>query len=78
MILKKKNVAEKKKLLKRTVYNELVKNVNAINTRGLVKKTDYDATMSDIESKTPSITSLATKVVYNRVFWHTRRWGLEQ
>ena len=38
----------------------MVKNVNAIDTSGFVKKGDYDDKISDIEGKIPSVTGLAT------------------
>ena len=41
----------------------MAKNVNAIDISGLVKKTDYDNNISDIEGKIPSITGLATTTV---------------
>ena len=46
--------------LKKTVYNELVKSVNVIDTSKLVNKTDYNAKTKDIRDKIPSITNLAT------------------
>ena len=46
-------------MVKKAVYNELVWNVNTINTSGLVKNTDYDAKISDIEGKMPSTIGLA-------------------
>ena len=44
------------KLLKRLVYDKLVKKVNVIqtiNTSDLVKKADYDTKIEDIETKFP-------------------------
>ena len=38
----------------------MVKKVNAIDTSGLNKKTDYNAKIKDINDKIPSITNLAT------------------
>ena len=38
----------------------MVKKVNAIDTSGLVKRTDYNAKIKDIEEKVPDITNLAT------------------
>ena len=49
------------------MHNESVKKVNANNTKGLVKKTDYDNKVTKIERKTPSITGLATTVAFNTV-----------
>ena len=37
------------------------------NTSVLVKKTDYDAKITEIEGKTPSITDLATTAALNAV-----------
>ena len=50
-------------VVKKTVYNELVKKVNAINTSKLANKTDYNAKTKDIEDKILSITNLATIVL---------------
>ena len=49
----------KNDLVKKTVYNELVKNINAIDTSGLVKKTDYYDKIKSIEDKILSNTDLA-------------------
>ena len=38
----------------------MVKKVNSVETNKLVKKTDYNAKIQDIEDKIPSITGLAT------------------
>ena len=53
-------------VVKNDVYNKSVKNVNAIDTRGLVTKTDYDK-ITDIEDKTLTITGLATTATLNAV-----------
>ena len=53
-------------IVKNDVYNKSVKNVNAIDTRGLVRKTDYDK-ITDIEGKTLTITGLATTATLNAV-----------
>ena len=48
-------------VVKKTVYDELVKKVNAIATSKLVNKTDYNARMiKNIENDIPSITNLST------------------
>ena len=53
-----------KKLLKKDVFDERVKNVNSIKASVLVNKTDYIAKIKDIADKIPSITiNLATTVV---------------
>ena len=46
LIWKKSDVVEKQ-VVKKTEYNELVKNTNAINASGL----DYDSKIKDIENK---------------------------
>ena len=50
-------------VVKKTVYNELVKKVNAIDTSKPANKTDYNAKTKDIEDKILSITNLATIVL---------------
>ena len=45
----------------------MVKEVNAIDTVGLVKKTDYNARIKDTEGKMPSITNLASTAALNAV-----------
>ena len=49
-------------LLKKTKYNELVKNTNAIHTRKPVHKRDYN-----VNVKTASITNLAYTVALTAV-----------
>ena len=49
------------------VYDEFVKKVNAIDTSGLVKKTDYDARINNIKGEIPVITGLAATVALNAV-----------
>ena len=44
---------------------KLVKNINAIDTSGLVKKTDFDANMKAINGNMPNIAELATTAVLN-------------
>ena len=53
-------------VVKNDVYNKSIKNVNAIDTSGLVRKTDYDK-ITDIEGKTLTITGLATTATLNAV-----------
>ena len=57
----------KKEVAKKTEYDELVKNVNAIDTRGLVKKTAYDTTINEIKDKIPNVTGLATTTSLNAI-----------
>ena len=54
-------------VVKNDVYNKSVKNVNPIDTSGLVRKTDYDNKITDIEGKTLTITGLATTAILNAV-----------
>ena len=49
------------------MYTVFVKNVNAIDTSGLVKKTDYNNKITAIEGETPDMTSLATATAFNDV-----------
>ena len=49
-----------KKIVKKDVYDELVKIVNSIDTSKLVKKTDHNAGIKVIEDKIPSTNNLAT------------------
>ena len=45
----------------------MVKKVNAVDTSGLLKKTDHNATIKDIEDNIPSLTKLATTAALNTV-----------
>ena len=45
----------------------MVKKVNAIDTSGFVKKTDYDFKINEIKAEIPSITGLATNTAFNDV-----------
>ena len=54
-------------MLKKCAYTVFVKNVNAIDTSGLVKKTDYNNKITAIEGETPDMTSLATATAFNDV-----------
>ena len=53
--------------VKKTVYNKLVAKVDNIDTGGLVKKTDYNTKITEIEDKSPDISSLATKIALTTV-----------
>ena len=53
--------------VEKTVYDNLVDIVNNIDTSQLVKKTDYNAKLSEIESKIPSIRGLATTSVLTEI-----------
>ena len=54
-------------VVKKTVYEKLVKKVNPIDTSGLVKKTSYDNKITEIEGKIPSITGLAITAALHTV-----------
>ena len=52
-------------LLKKTVYDKFVAKVNNIDTSGLVKKTDYNTKITEIEDKIPDTSGLVKKTDYN-------------
>ena len=54
-------------LLKTMCTIKSVKNVNAIDASGFVRKTDYDNKTTDIEGKTLATTGLATTATLNAV-----------
>ena len=54
-------------VVKNDVYDKSVKNVNAIDACGLVRKTDYDIKTTAIEGKTLTTTGLATTAILNAV-----------
>ena len=54
-------------VVKNDVYDKSVKNFNAIDASGLVRKTDYDNKTTDIEGKTLATTGLATTATLNAV-----------
>ena len=58
--LRKLNDVIAKEVVKKDVYDELGKKVNAIDISKLVNKTDYNAKIKRIENKVPSITHSAT------------------
>ena len=43
------------------MYDKLVTKVNNIDTSNLVKKTDYNTKITELENKIPDISNLATK-----------------
>ena len=49
------------------MYDKLVAKVDNIDTSGLVKKTDYNTKISEIENKIPNISGLATKTALTAV-----------
>ena len=48
-------------------YSKLVTKVDNTDTSGLVKKTDYNTKITDIESKIPDTSNLAAKTVLTSV-----------
>ena len=65
-LIKLSNVV-KNDVVKKTVYDKLVAKADNIDTSGLVKKTDYNTKISEIEDKIPDISGLATKTALNTV-----------
>ena len=55
----------KNDVVKKTVHDQLVPNVDNINTSGLVKKTDYNTKITEIEDKVPDSSSFVKKTDYN-------------
>ena len=55
----------KNDVVKTTVYDKLVARVDNIDTSGLVKKTDYNTKISEIEDKIPDSSSFVKKTDYN-------------
>ena len=53
----------KNDLVKKAVYDELVKNVGTIDAGKLVQKTDYDDEISNAEGNISDITNLATTTI---------------
>ena len=51
--------------VKKAVYDTLVAKVDNIDTSGLVKKTDYNTKISEIEDKIPDTSGLVKKTDYN-------------
>ena len=58
------NVA-KNDVVKNTVYDKLVAKVNKFDTSGLVKKTDCNTKIAEIEDKIPDSSSFVKKTNYN-------------
>ena len=56
-----------KKVVKKDVYDELVKEVNVINTSKLVNKRYYENKIDQIESKIPSTIDLTTTAAFTAV-----------
>ena len=71
LIWKKSDVVEKK-VVKKTEYNELVKNTNAINASGL----DYDSKIKDIENKYFTISDY-NKFTIDLINWKIKKKFLD-
>ena len=54
-----------KNVVKKIVYDKLVARVNNINPSGLVKKTDYNTKISEVDDKIPDTSDLVKKTDYN-------------
>ena len=54
-------------LLKKTEYNKLVRKVNNTDTSGFVLKTKYNTDKTELDSKIPDISNLATKTALTTV-----------
>ena len=52
-------------LLKKTVFDKLVTEVNSIDTSEFILKTKYDRDQSEIENKIPNTSGLLKKTDYN-------------
>ena len=65
--LSKLSNAVKNDVIKKTVYDKFVAKVNNIDTSGLVKKTDYNTKIIEIEGQIPDISGLAKKAVLKTV-----------
>ena len=57
----------KNDVVKNTAYDKLVAKVNNTDTSGLLKKTDYNTKITEIEDKIPDISGLATKTALTTV-----------
>ena len=55
----------KNDVVKKTVHDKLVAKVDNIDTSGLVKKTDYNTKITEIEDKIPDTSGLVKKTDYN-------------
>ena len=59
--------AVKNDVVKKTDCNKLVTKVDNIDTSGLVKKTDYNTKIAEIEGKIPNVSNLATKTALTTI-----------
>ena len=57
----------KNDVVKKTVYDKLVANVNNIDTSNFVLKTKYNTDKTELENKIPDISNLATKTALTTV-----------
>ena len=55
----------KNDVVKKAAYSKLVTKVDNIDTSGLVKKTDFNTKITEIEGKNPDISDLVKKTNYN-------------
>ena len=55
----------KNDVVKKTVYDKLVTNVNNIDTSEFVLKTEYDTDKPEVENKIPDASRLVKKTDYN-------------
>ena len=51
----------KYEVFEKTVYDELVNEVNNMGTSGFVLKTKYDADKAELENKVPNVSNLVKK-----------------
>ena len=55
----------KNDVVKKAMYNKLVKKVNNIDTSGFVLKTKYETDKIELENKIPDTSGLVKKLDYN-------------
>lgn len=55
------------KMLLKTVYDQLVTNVNEIDNSKLFKKTDYNAAIKKIEDKIPNYDKFTTTTEFDKL-----------
>ena len=68
--LSKLNDIIKNDVVKKTVYDKLVANVNSIDTSGFAFKTKYDTAKSHLENKIPDSSGFVKKPDYNNKITH--------
>ena len=52
-------------VVKKAMYNKLVKKVNNIDTSGFILKTKYETDKTELENKIPDTSGLVKKLDYN-------------